>query len=86
MIANQRAEGGEVRQWEEVKKNLNMTIMEAHGVISHHHGVGVDHRDFTCRSPLEKEILMDLKSTVDPKNILNPGKLFEVPGTQDIRS
>lgn len=75
VIGNQR-EAGAVRQWEEVKKNLNLAIRDAGGVISHHHGIGTDHRDFTGRSPVERDLLAGIKMNVDPKGIFNPGKLL----------
>ncbi|MBD3190331.1 MAG: FAD-binding protein [Candidatus Heimdallarchaeota archaeon] len=52
--------------------------IEAGGSISHHHGIGIN------RSHWMKEewgtifpVLKKIKQTLDPKNIMNPGKLYE---------
>ena len=46
--------------------------------ISAEHGIGATKRAWLCqsRSPAEIEMMKQLKKTLDPKNILNPGKLF----------
>ncbi len=48
------------------------------GSISAEHGIGVMKRDDLLRtkSPLEIELMRALKRTLDPKNILNPGKVL----------
>ena len=48
------------------------------GVISAEHGIGLDKRDFLkhSRSPDEIALMKTLKQALDPKGILNPGKIF----------
>ncbi|HWA90818.1 MAG TPA: FAD-binding oxidoreductase [Rhizomicrobium sp.] len=48
------------------------------GSISAEHGIGAMKRDALLRykSPAEIEVMRALKRTLDPKNILNPGKLI----------
>jgi FAD/FMN-containing dehydrogenase len=48
------------------------------GVISAEHGIGLDKRDFLkhSRSPNEMALMNTLKQALDPKGILNPGKIF----------
>ena len=48
------------------------------GVISAEHGIGLDKRDFLkhSRSPNEIALMKTLKQALDPKGILNPGKIF----------
>ena len=48
------------------------------GSISAEHGIGLLKRDYLhySRSPAELLLLQALKRTLDPHNILNPGKIF----------
>ncbi|MFI0349177.1 FAD-binding oxidoreductase [Actinomadura sp. 9N407] len=63
--------------WEKAKRAANDAIIDAGGTISHHHGVGTDHRDWYAREigPLGMDILRAVKDSVDPQGILNPGVL-----------
>lgn len=49
-----------------------------HGVISAEHGIGLDKREHLKHSRSENEIALmkALKRALDPKGILNPGKIF----------
>jgi FAD/FMN-containing dehydrogenase len=53
-------------------------IQELHGAISAEHGIGIMKKEFLSYSKSENEIALmkSLKSTLDPKNILNPGRVF----------
>ncbi|MFG1942936.1 FAD-binding oxidoreductase [Nonomuraea sp. NPDC048826] len=70
-------EGDPVAQWERAKEAVNTAIVEAGGTISHHHGVGRDHRDAYAAEigPLGVAILRAVKDRVDPAGVLNPGAL-----------
>ena len=48
------------------------------GSISAEHGVGLEKRDWLnrCRTPEELALMRTLKQALDPKGILNPGKIF----------
>ncbi|MBT4354852.1 MAG: FAD-binding oxidoreductase, partial [Rhodospirillaceae bacterium] len=50
------------------------------GSISAEHGIGLVKRDFIelSRSPEELALMRRLKVALDPENILNPGKIFQV--------
>jgi FAD/FMN-containing dehydrogenase len=52
-------------------------VHEFGGSFSAEHGIGVMKRADLLRykSPVEIDIMRALKKTLDPKNILNPGKL-----------
>jgi alkyldihydroxyacetonephosphate synthase len=53
-------------------------VLVQHGAtISHHHGVGADHRRWLAEEigPVGVEIVRAVKATLDPAGILNPGKL-----------
>lgn len=63
-------------QWLAIKEAAGAAIRAQGAVISHHHGVGRDHREQTGRGELEREMLVQLKQTLDPSGIMNPGKLL----------
>lgn len=50
------------------------------GVISAEHGIGLTKRAFLghSRSPQEIELMKKIKKAMDPRNILNPGKILEI--------
>ncbi len=72
------AQDREIELWQRGKEAASRAILENGGTISHHHGVGVDHKDSLGkeRGPLQVEMLRSLKKTLDPDGILNPGKLI----------
>lgn len=67
-----------VAHWTPAKHAANDAILAAGGTITHHHGVGTDHRDWYAREigPLGVSVLHAVKSAVDPAGILNPGVLL----------
>ncbi|WP_184890503.1 FAD-binding oxidoreductase [Actinomadura livida] len=66
-----------VAHWDAAKRAANDAIIDAGGTISHHHGVGTDHRDWYAREigPLGAAVLRAVKERVDPAGIMNPGVL-----------
>ena len=63
-------------------------LIAAHGgAISAEHGIGITKKRFLrhSRSPEELVLMQRLKATLDPANILNPGKVFDVtvPATSE---
>jgi alkyldihydroxyacetonephosphate synthase len=56
---------------------LVMDAVHAHGAaISHHHGIGLNRARFMADAlGAAFEVLVGLKDTLDPRGILNPGKL-----------
>ncbi|MGI5421285.1 FAD-binding oxidoreductase [Actinomadura luteofluorescens] len=66
-----------VAHWAAAKRAACDAIVAAGGTISHHHGVGTDHRDWYAREigPLGAAVLRAVKDRVDPAGILNPGVL-----------
>jgi alkyldihydroxyacetonephosphate synthase len=73
------AQGGDpVAQWHKAKLAVNAAIRGAGATITHHHGVGTDHRDTYAQEigPLAVEVLREVKKTLDPVGILNPGVLI----------
>ena len=63
-------------QWRAIKRAASEAIRAQGAVISHHHGVGQDHREHTGRTPVEQKMLVQLKQALDPAGIMNPGKLL----------
>lgn len=53
-------------------------LEQAGGAISAEHGIGLEKKDWLpiSRSPAEIALMRTLKSTMDPKGILNPGRVF----------
>jgi FAD/FMN-containing dehydrogenase len=51
-----------------------------HGIISAEHGIGLSKRDFLIYSRSEEEInlMRAVKKALDPGNLLNPGKIFQM--------
>jgi alkyldihydroxyacetonephosphate synthase len=71
-----------IAQWEAAKAAAGEGILTAGGSISHHHGVGSDHRALYPREvgALGAEVLRAVKRTLDPAGILNPGILLAREG------
>ncbi len=76
-LAAQR-EGEEIEQWRAAKRAASEAIVQGGGTITHHHAVGLDHAAF-----MQAEIggtavraLFAVKAELDPKGIMNPGKLL----------
>ncbi|HET9924514.1 MAG TPA: FAD-linked oxidase C-terminal domain-containing protein, partial [Methylomirabilota bacterium] len=67
-----------IAQWQAAKAAAGEAILTAGGSISHHHGVGSEHRELYPQEvgPLGIEVLRAVKRTLDPAGILNPGVLL----------
>ena len=68
----------EIEQWLAIKTAASEAIVANGGTISHHHGVGTDHLKWVHaeKGPVGSALLRSIKEQVDPKGILNPGKLI----------
>ena len=66
-----------IPQWARAKAAANAALRECGATISHHHGVGTDHRVGYADEvgPLALDALRAVKATLDPAGILNPGIL-----------
>jgi FAD/FMN-containing dehydrogenase len=53
-------------------------LSQVSGSISAEHGIGLEKREFLpyCRSNAEIDLMKTLKKTLDPGNLLNPGKVI----------
>jgi alkyldihydroxyacetonephosphate synthase len=73
-----RALEREVAQWTAIKTAASDAIAAQGGTISHHHGVGTDHLPWIAgeKGPLGIDVLRAVKMALDPKGVMNPGKLI----------
>jgi FAD/FMN-containing dehydrogenase len=62
-----------------VEEQVYGSLAPFHGAISAEHGVGLEKRAYLpiSRSAAEIELMKRLKRTLDPNNILNPGKVID---------
>jgi FAD/FMN-containing dehydrogenase len=72
--------GAEAR--EAVERSVYEPLAAIEGSVSAEHGVGLEKKPYLsiCRSPIEVTLMRTLKETLDPKRILNPGKIFDLEG------
>jgi alkyldihydroxyacetonephosphate synthase len=70
-----------VAQWRAAKAAASEAILAAGASITHHHGVGRDHRDVYLREigDVGVRALRAVKRELDPAGILNPGVLLPEP-------
>jgi len=67
-----------LRRWDEVNAVVFAVVKKYGGSISAEHGVGVMKRDLlpSVKDPVALDLMRSLKRMLDPKNILNPGKVL----------
>jgi alkyldihydroxyacetonephosphate synthase len=68
----------EITQWLAIKRAASEAIARNGGTISHHHGVGTDHVPWLAeeKGEIGMSLLAATKREMDPKGVLNPGKLL----------
>jgi glycolate oxidase len=70
------------RQWEErlpiAREGLYRIARELGGLITGEHGIGMIRREYLSASldPAQVRVMRRVKEALDPKGILNPGKIF----------
>jgi D-lactate dehydrogenase (cytochrome) len=64
-------------RWDEMNEAVHAVVMKFGGSISAEHGIGVMKRKVVAalKDPVAMDVMGMLKRTLDPKNILNPGKV-----------
>ncbi|KPA82973.1 alkyldihydroxyacetonephosphate synthase (ADS1) [Leptomonas pyrrhocoris] len=62
----------------EIKKRATEAMLRHTGNLTHHHGIGYEHVPWMTRfmGAGAMDVLFNLKKSIDPKNICNPGKLL----------
>ena len=68
-----------LRQWAQAKNAASNVIVAQRATISHHHGIGIDHRPYLVREKgkLGLDAIASVCKSFDPQGIMNPGKLVE---------
>ena len=69
---------GYLKRWDEVNAVVFAVVKKYGGSISAEHGIGVMKRDLlpSVKDPVALDLMRSLKRMLDPKNILNPGKVL----------
>jgi FAD/FMN-containing dehydrogenase len=65
-------------RWDEINGIVHGLVIERKGSISAEHGIGQLKRDLLpkVKDKVAMEVMRAIKQTLDPKNILNPGKVL----------
>jgi FAD/FMN-containing dehydrogenase len=65
-------------RWDEVQMLVHGIVGRYHGSISAEHGIGRMKRELLpgVKDPVELDLMRTLKAVLDPKGILNPGKVL----------
>jgi len=65
---------------EQVEEIVYGCLRSRDGIISAEHGIGLEKKPFLhlCRSPAEMQLMRTLKQALDPSNLLNRGKIFDL--------
>ncbi|MGA8745711.1 MAG: FAD-binding oxidoreductase [Solirubrobacterales bacterium] len=68
----------QIEQWRAVKIAAAEAILAAGATITHHHAIGVDHAPYMEAEvgSTGLEVLRAVKDQLDPRGIMNPGKLI----------
>lgn len=76
-MAAQRG-GEEIEQWRAVKTAASDAIVAAGGTITHHHAIGADHAPWIRAEVGDTGVAMlrAVKRELDPRGVMNPGKLL----------
>ena len=74
-------EGRELEQYLYIKKAAEDAFMAGGGTLSHHHAVGSEHLPWVEAdiSPTGVKAVRALKDGLDPKGVMNPGKIIPGP-------
>ena len=73
-------EGNKTVHAETIEKHVYESLIPYQGAISAEHGIGLEKKPYLSisRSAEEIELMKSLKRSMDPKNILNPGKVVSL--------
>lgn len=65
-------------RWRKAKEQITRAIVTGGGAVSHHHGVGRDHRAWLPEQvgPVGMSVLNAVKSAIDPNCVMNPGAML----------
>jgi alkyldihydroxyacetonephosphate synthase len=70
--------GREEEEWRLIKDKVTNVIVASGASLSHHHGIGLEHVKWMQQywGPLGIRVMKSIKHELDPKGIMNPGKLI----------
>jgi len=73
-------EGNKTTYAQIIEKHVYESLRPYDGAISAEHGIGVEKKPYLqiCRSEQEIALMKTLKRSLDPKNLLNPGKVVSI--------
>ena len=61
------------------KRSLIKKALELNGTITGEHGVGLHKKEYLLEQhPDNIPVMKSIKRTMDPNNIMNPGKIFDL--------
>ena len=68
-----------LEQYDTVKRAIQQSFMDTGATLSHHHGVGTEHKPWMEQdvSPAGVDLLRGLFASADPKGLLNPAKVID---------
>src|SRR5436309_8721503 len=70
----------DLKKFRQVADQTSALVRQFKGSLSAEHGVGIARTEYMCDQLGNQllEVMREIKRTFDPKNIFNPGKIFEV--------
>ena len=70
----------QLRKTEEFGAEILKTCVKLGGVITGEHGVGIEKRELMCEmfNNIDIQQQLDIKKSLDEKNLLNPGKVYPI--------
>jgi alkyldihydroxyacetonephosphate synthase len=78
--------GREMEQYLQVKRAVQQSFIDHRATLSHHHAVGTEHLPWLAAdiSPTGVRAISSVKQGLDPRNIMNPGRLL--PGSAPLEN
>lgn len=72
-------------QWDKMAAEIHNLAVQMGGSFSAEHGIGTYKREELSRlkDPTELHLMKQIKRSLDPKNIMNPNKIFSTKALQD---
>lgn len=69
-----------LERWKKIKGAASDAIVAHGGTITHQHGIGIDHKEYLSveKGTLGMAMIGNLIKNVDPKKIMNRGKLIDI--------
>ena len=69
----------EVSEAKHLNDKLVNRALKMEGTSTGEHGIGIGKKEFLkTEQGLSVEIMSQIKKAIDPKNIMNPGKIFDI--------